>query len=211
MLETPDILRGDSDDSRPNGRAEVVAAATRAAADLFAEKNPTHVSVREIAARAGVSHALVHRYMGSKEDILKAALALDRHEAADYWTHKHGLGTGGGTFEQDEPPGRYIRTVMRASLEGITLEPDDIRLPHAQHMLEFLETRGFPDVKDAPGFDVRVLFSAVTAMAAGMAVAEDFFLVQSGIEGEDREKLRAEINRLIMRIMTLADRPGQAG
>jgi TetR/AcrR family transcriptional regulator, repressor for neighboring sulfatase len=207
MLETPDTRGGDSDDSRPNGRAEVVAAATRAAADLFAAKNPSHVSVREIAAHAGVSHALVHRYLGSKEDILRAVLALDRQEASDYWTHTHGLGVAGGTFEQDQPPGRYIRTVMRASLEGVTLEPDDIRMPHAETMLEFLETRGFPDVKNDPGFDVRLLFSAVTAMAAGMAVAEDFFLVQGGIEDEDREKVRAEINRLIMRIMTLADRP----
>jgi AcrR family transcriptional regulator len=194
-----------SEGDRPVGRDEVVRATVRAAAQLFAERNPSQVSVREIATRAGVSHALVHRYLGTKDDIFRAALALDREEAAEYWLKDHGLGRTAGTFEEDLPPGRYIRTVMRASLDGVAMKPEDLKFPHADKMLEFLQTREFPNVADDPGFDVRIVFSAVTAMAAGMAVAEDFFLVQSGLENEDREMVRSELNRLIMRIMTLAE------
>ena len=67
-------------DSRPVGRDEVIEATIRAASELFAERNPSQVSVREIASRAGVSHALVHRYLGSKDDIFAAALKLDREQ-----------------------------------------------------------------------------------------------------------------------------------
>ena len=193
-------------DSRPVGRDEVVQATIRAATQLFAERNPSQVSVREIATRAGVSHALVHRYLGTKDDIFRAALALDRQEAAEYWINDHGTGRTAGTFEADLPPGRYIRTIMRASLDGVPMSPEDMKLPHSDRMLNFLRSAEFPSVEDSPGFDVRLLFSAATAMAAGMAIAEEFFLVQSGLESDDRESVRAELNRLIMRIMTLADR-----
>ena len=49
-----------------------------AAEELFADHPYGDVSVRAIADTAGVSHALVHRYVGSKADIMRAVLA--RHE-----------------------------------------------------------------------------------------------------------------------------------
>jgi AcrR family transcriptional regulator len=46
----------------------------RAAQKLFAEKGYTTTGVREIAAEARVNSALVRRYFGSKEGLLRAAL-----------------------------------------------------------------------------------------------------------------------------------------
>ncbi|MGH8979358.1 MAG: TetR/AcrR family transcriptional regulator, partial [Acidimicrobiia bacterium] len=42
--------------------------------ELFAAAGPSHVSVRQIAARAGVNHGLVHYYFGSKDALLAAVL-----------------------------------------------------------------------------------------------------------------------------------------
>jgi TetR/AcrR family transcriptional regulator, repressor for neighboring sulfatase len=192
-------------DPRPAGRDEVVDATVRAAAILFAEHNPNQVSVREIAAKAGVSHALVHRYLGSKHDIFRAVLERDRDEAAEYWMTDHGLNRTASTFKADLPPGRYLRTVMRAALEGVPLTPEDMRFPHAERMLSALQAGDIPHAQDERGFDMRLLFAAATAMAAGMAIAEDFFLVQAGIEDADRSEIDSEIDRLIMRLMTLVD------
>lgn len=50
---------------------------TSAAYRLFVQRGPAAVSVREIAAEAGVNLGLIHRYVGSKDDII--ALVLDRH------------------------------------------------------------------------------------------------------------------------------------
>lgn len=60
--------------ARPAGPDAVRAALVDAAADLLAARGPGAVSVRDIAAAAGVNHGLVHRYFGSKENLLRSAL-----------------------------------------------------------------------------------------------------------------------------------------
>ena len=47
-----------------------------AARELFAAHGVDGVSVRDIAAAAGVNHALVHRYFGAKGDMVDAILAV---------------------------------------------------------------------------------------------------------------------------------------
>ena len=64
----PKASRGRRD--RRQTEERMLAAAQR----LFAEYGFNAVSVRDIAAEAGVSHALVHRYLGGKEAILAAAM-----------------------------------------------------------------------------------------------------------------------------------------
>jgi AcrR family transcriptional regulator len=62
---------------KPHGRDQVRTAVLAATRDLVAERGPDGFSVREIAARAGVNHALVHRHFGTKSDVLKEMLAMD--------------------------------------------------------------------------------------------------------------------------------------
>ena len=57
--------------SADESRALLVDAATR----LFRERPPKAVSVREIAAAAGVNHGLVHRHFGGKDGLLRAVLS----------------------------------------------------------------------------------------------------------------------------------------
>lgn len=61
-------------DSRetPRGREGVRDALIAAAIELFSERGPKAVSVREIAKRAQVNHGLVHRHFGSKEGLVRA-------------------------------------------------------------------------------------------------------------------------------------------
>jgi AcrR family transcriptional regulator len=46
----------------------------KAARELFATRGITEVTVRDIAAQAGVTHALVHRYFGTKEEMIAEIL-----------------------------------------------------------------------------------------------------------------------------------------
>ena len=62
---------------KPRGRDEVRSAVLTATSDLVAERGPDGFSVRDIAARAGVNHALVHRHFGTKADVLEEMLAAD--------------------------------------------------------------------------------------------------------------------------------------
>ncbi|KQV74545.1 hypothetical protein ASC61_05750 [Aeromicrobium sp. Root344] len=64
-------------DARPRGREQVRSAVLAATSELVAERGPDGFSVRDIATRAGVNHALVHRHFGTKADVLEQMLAAD--------------------------------------------------------------------------------------------------------------------------------------
>ena len=49
------------------------------AQELFAKRGPRAVTVRQVAEKAGVTHTLVHRYFGSKDDLIRAV--VDRVDA----------------------------------------------------------------------------------------------------------------------------------
>ena len=68
-------MDNDRNSRRRGGREQTTAAILDAAEKLFAERGFTAVTVRDIAAEVGVSHALVHRYLGSKQDVYRAMLA----------------------------------------------------------------------------------------------------------------------------------------
>ena len=65
------------------GSAAVQASLIATAAELFAERGPRAVSVREVADAAGVNHGLVHHYFGSKAGLVTAVLDHLAAEATD--------------------------------------------------------------------------------------------------------------------------------
>lgn len=79
--------------TKPHGRDEVRSAVLSATSELVAERGPDGFSVREIATRAGVNHALVHRHFGTKADVLEQMLAADA-EAVVAAVVESGLATG---------------------------------------------------------------------------------------------------------------------
>ena len=81
-------------DAKPHGREQVRSAVLSATSALVAEHGPAGFSVREIAARAGVNHALVHRHFGTKADVLEQMLAADA-EAVVAAVVESGLPTSG--------------------------------------------------------------------------------------------------------------------
>jgi TetR/AcrR family transcriptional regulator, repressor for neighboring sulfatase len=51
-----------------------MAAVQAAAVELLAEQGPREVTVRKVAARAGVNHALIHRHYGTKDALIRAVV-----------------------------------------------------------------------------------------------------------------------------------------
>ena len=50
------------------------------AAEMLADRGPREVTIRDVAERAGVNHALVHRYFGTKEDLFRAVFTSLSHQ-----------------------------------------------------------------------------------------------------------------------------------
>jgi AcrR family transcriptional regulator len=61
--------------------AQIVDAVAEAGYDLFVERSPSAVSLREIAAAANVNLGLIHRYVGSKDDVIALVLAFHTRRA----------------------------------------------------------------------------------------------------------------------------------
>jgi len=51
-----------------------MAAVQAAAVELLAEHGPREVTMRKVAARAGVNHALIHRHYGTKDALIRAVV-----------------------------------------------------------------------------------------------------------------------------------------
>ena len=64
----------------PRGRDAVMRAILAAAGELLVERSPREVTVRDVAERARVNHALVHRHFGTKDQLMRAVL-VSRSEA----------------------------------------------------------------------------------------------------------------------------------
>ena len=99
-------------------------AATR---DLVAERGLDRFSVRDIAARADINHALVHRYFGTKAEVVEQMLAEESKAVADA-VAESGAAVGGSSLDEiiasllevlsDRPT--YWRSLANAVLD----EPD---------------------------------------------------------------------------------------
>jgi AcrR family transcriptional regulator len=64
----------DADASKPVGRDQVVASLLLATEQLCSTRQPSSVTVREIASEAGVTTSLLYFYFASKDDIIVATL-----------------------------------------------------------------------------------------------------------------------------------------
>jgi AcrR family transcriptional regulator len=87
-----------------------------AARELFAERGFQSISVRAIAARAGVNAALVHHYFGTKEQLFVAAVGLPLNPAEVIAML---LDAG----PRDEFAPRFVRFFIRAWREPATGQP----------------------------------------------------------------------------------------
>ena len=169
----------------PGGREAVVARALEAAETLFAAHGPQQVSVRDIAAATGVSHALLHRYLGGKDDIVAAVFA--RHasliqEAGAGFSDLRGL-TGrlardGLTYRR-----RYLRLIVRAAMDGVPYEISTDQFPGMRELARLATLQAAQGSGGAwyPGIDPRFLIAALGAMYLGWAALDEVLLEATGL------------------------------
>jgi len=100
----------------------VVAALLEAATKLFAEVGPGVVSLRDVAKEANVNLGLIHRYIGSKQDLLAAVLAARPGMPP---THEVALSSADDIvdviLQQIAADAPYTRIMLRAAIEGFEL------------------------------------------------------------------------------------------
>ncbi len=180
--------------SRRLGREGAVEALVEAARALFVEHGPSAVSLRDVANRAGVNHALIHHYIGTREDLLRLVFSTStdhaRQMVANAADPVDALRTLRGVAGTNDD---YTRLLAWALLEG--------RDPAEFHG----RSSALDAVVASAGSDRRQLRLAV-AMAIvhtlGWKLFGGYALAAAGLDTEDPEAIRRETEALIDQIVT---------
>src|ERR1700761_3916201 len=175
--------------AKPMGKDEVIAAVMQAASELFAEKGPAATSIREVAARAGVNHGLLHRHFGSKHQLLAATLQHLADSAA-------ALRESGAPPEQTEAASELqARVMVRSTLDGFAVEELQQRFPGMEAFLDVVRT-GHSDDRTA-----RLLAAHGMALQIGWGLLGPTLRVAFGLQDLDDAAIRTAVAEQIGRII----------
>jgi AcrR family transcriptional regulator len=175
--------------AKPIGKDEVSAAVIEAAGQLFAEKGPAATSIREVAARAGVNHGLLHRHFGSKRQLLAATLQHLADTAA-------ALRASGASQSQLEAAYEFqARVMVRSTLDGFPVEELQQRFPGMEAFLEQVRP-GHSDDRTA-----RLLAAHGMALQVGWGLLGSTLRVAFGLQDLDDTEIRAAVAEQIAKII----------
>ena len=167
--------------AKPIGKDEVSAAVLQAASELFAEKGPGATSIREVAARAGVNHGLLHRHFGSKRQLLAATLQHLADSAA-------ALRESGAPQAQVEATYEFqARVMVRSMLDGFPIEELQQRFPGMERFLEQVRA-GHTDEHQA-----RLLAAHAMALQFGWGLMAPTLRVAFGLNNLSDAEIRAAV------------------
>ena len=194
------------DGQRGRGREATTAAILDAAEELFAARGFDAVTVRAIATRAGVSHALVHRYLGSKGDVFRAVLSRGQGvmlaaapDDPDILATTNRIMREGLTRHR-----RYVRLVAAAALHGLPYEQTTGRFAAVERLVELAEravASAPPGERTDGDLDPRFVIACVTALYLGWAATESWVLPAAGIPDMDEAEAIDGLERVMLGIL----------
>lgn len=179
---------GSSDDGGSaevvTGRAAVIDALVAAATRLFAASGPDRVTLRAVAAEAGVNYGLIHQYVGSKDDLLRLVVRAVSTQSAEDFAASDVEGVLRRLVRVR--PTDYTATLTWALLQG----RDPATLLGPSPGLGALVARA----GDIDERDERV--AAVVAMALGWQVYGSFIRAGLGRDDADAEAFTEVLQRI---------------
>ena len=173
---------GNATVQRPTGRDNIVAAVLAVASELFADRGPASTSIRDIAARSGVNHALVFRLFGTKDQLVAAVLD---HLSDTVATLVESDPTGPETQRAVE---RNWRVLARAILDGYPVGQLQHQFPYVSGLVERARAH-HPDELTA-----RLAAANVIALELGWRLFEPFVRSAAGLRGVPSIRIRDGIN-----------------
>lgn len=170
--------------------AEIVEAVGAAAHRLILARGPAAVSLREVAAEAGVNLGLIHRYVGSKDDVV--ALVLDRHgESASA-----ALAEASGLDElldllvaAGHSSGRLFAGILLDDIDAVRLKRD---FPVTAALIAALQA-------EAPWTDAETIAAMLQSLVLGWEVFSPFLLGAAGVArpAGEQQLLRTALEAIV--------------
>jgi AcrR family transcriptional regulator len=188
------------------------AAILKAARRLFAARDYAAVSIRDIAAAAGVSHGLLQHHFGTREQLIAAVIESEIAEFAatprtlpdgaadDFQRLRAELAAGMTGFRE------YALLILRAELAGAEpeklLDPE-VRTPAAMlaASIRHLQARVQPGAR---GLDPDLVAAYVMATVFAFQAMAPWLMTSVGLEPRDYEARLDEIVDISVRLIALA-------
>jgi AcrR family transcriptional regulator len=190
---------------RPRLDDEMVPRILDAAERLFAKNDSLDVSIRDIAAEACVPHARIYRYFDGKDDVLRQMMERGRERQFAYEEERRVTAAGMvGTLDWIMTENRpYSLAVARAALAGET--PSSVGIDANSQLARRasgLFEEGNPPFRLRDDHAPAVVIAAANALVLGWVACEDWIVESAGLQDSDRTRLRAEIDELMLSLMT---------
>ena len=194
--------------TRRRGREVTTGVILDAAQELFSVRGYSAVTVRDIAARAGVSHALVHTYVGSKADIFRAALARNEGLILSAAPDNPDLLESMSLLLRQglEGPGRtHARLIVRSALNGLSYDRTTGRFVATERLIELAQhaaASASPAERAEKDLDARLVVACVVSLFLGWAAAESWVRPAVGLLDMDDAELMDGIERVVLDMLS---------
>jgi AcrR family transcriptional regulator len=173
-----------------------------AAAELAGERGSGHVTVRDVAARAGVNPTLVHRYYGSKQNLMRAAMRRAQERLAARIEEVPDVVEGAAAIVHATLGERQlIATLTRAALDGMFAD-----VPAGDPAMAALRERFERQVasRGAGRHDPRAVVACLTAATAGYAVLADHIRHGAGLDGLPADEVEGMLVAVLRDVARMA-------
>ncbi len=185
-------------------RDETEARILEVAEELFATHDPDHVTVRDVAEAAGVTHALVHQYFGSKANLYSEVVgrqAPDRQSAIRQSPDFQSV-------LQDLIPDildrkLHSRTMVRSAMDGMDYASLQERIDSGGMLIELARRSAAEGRRVLPpteAMDARIVVATLIAAAYGWVAIEDWLVQICRLEDEDPEWVREQLLGMVARM-----------
>jgi len=171
---------------------------------LFAERSSGHVTVRDIATRADVNPTLVHRYFGSKRELMRVAMDQAQNHLVVKIDEMPDVIEGAATVVHASLQEREcVAALARAALDGVL---DD--LPPGRPAMSRLLARFEAELasRGAGRHDPRLVVACLSAAVMGYALFDRYIQQGVGLEDEPDEQIEAALVDLLRDVARLAFR-----
>jgi AcrR family transcriptional regulator len=187
------------------GREAVTARILDAAERLFAARGVARTSMRDVAAAAGVSHALAHRYVGSKSDLLAAVFSRRELALVEAVASARDLGEGVAAVLKLQGTARHMRMVARSAAEGVPYQASFRGFPATQKLLELAEHQAACGSEgDEAGLgdclDARLVVAGIVSLAVGWATLDPWLMRAVRLDSWSEQELDEAVRALCLRI-----------
>ena len=196
--------KGEDRRRRPRrSREQVSQALIDATAALLAERVSGRVTVRDIAALADVNPTYVHRYFGSKDNLMRAAIERANQRVVARIKEMPDVVRGGpAVFHAALQERELVAALARASLDGVL---DD--LPSGWQATVALLERFYSDLEGSQvrgRHDPRVIVACLTSATMGYALFGPFVRRGVGLDEEPDESVEVALVAVLQDVARLA-------